>query len=75
MQSNTFLEKPVGRVSRQQEEDFRCCTISSKVLWLMGSNCVMVTELFLNGCKDNADCTQHGAPDSLSNFQSFVSKE
>lgn len=35
MQFDTPLKRPVGRISRQQEEDFKCCIMSSKVLWLI----------------------------------------
>lgn len=52
MQFETFLKKPVGRIS-SQKENFRCCMISSKFLWLIGKNCVMVFELISSGHGDN----------------------
>ena len=38
MQSETFLKNPAGKISRQQEEDFKC---------------VMVLELVLDGQNNN----------------------
>ena len=49
MQSETFLKNPAGKISRQQKEDFKCCIMSCRFLSLIGSNCVMVLKLVLDG--------------------------
>lgn len=36
MQFETIFKKPVGIISRQQQENFRCCIMSSRFLWLNG---------------------------------------
>ena len=53
MQSETFLKNPAGKISRLQEEDFKCCIMSCRFLSLFGSNCVRVLELGLGGQNDN----------------------
>ena len=42
-----------GKISRQQEEDFKCCIMSCRFLSLIGSNSVMVLELVLDGQNDS----------------------
>lgn len=32
---NVFKKMPVGRVSRQPEEGFRCCLMSSKIFYFI----------------------------------------
>ena len=34
-QFKTFLKTFVGKISRQQEEVFNCCMMSSRLLWLI----------------------------------------
>ena len=53
MQSETFLKNPAGKISRQQEEDFKCCIMSIRYVSLIGSNCVMLLELVLDGQNNN----------------------
>lgn len=38
MQSEIFSKNPVGRISRQQQEDFRWCIMCIKFFRLMGLN-------------------------------------
>ena len=47
MQSETFLKNPAGKISRQQQEDLKCCIMSCSFLSLIGSNCVMILELLV----------------------------
>lgn len=65
VQFETFLEKPVGRRSRQQENDFKCCIMSYRFLWL---DSLMVFEL----TKMDTGTT-HGDNDCISNILNIVS--
>ena len=53
MPSETFLKNPAGKISRQQEDDFKCCIMSYRFLSLIGSDCVMVLKLVLDGQNNN----------------------
>ena len=52
MQLKKVLKKPVGRMSRQQEDEFRCCTMSSRPFLSIRKNSVMASEPILNGYRD-----------------------
>ena len=49
IQLKTVLKKPVGRMSRQQDEEFRCCIMSTRFLWFIRYNSVIAFELILRG--------------------------
>ena len=51
-----IFEKACWYNIREQEEDFRCCIISSKSLSLIRWNCVMVFELIVSGHRDTTAC-------------------
>ena len=53
MQSETYLKNVAGKISWLQQEDYKCCIMSCRFLSLIGSNCVMVLELVLDGQNNN----------------------
>lgn len=54
MHLDTLLKKPVGKISRQQDKDFKWRIMSSRFSWLLGWNCVMVFGLILCGHREES---------------------